>query len=278
MPGCLDARLIVRSMAFFVFWLTVRHFWAFGTICRHMSYLNSIGVCVLSIALLWLTTLQMATKMASFFVNIPSFAAVSSECMNAFQNIEEEKSNYEQCVSIGLQRCDESLRMDVLSENKQQQRLISDNLEALSNVKKISEICLSHLTPTKYFLQAWERASTRNTVIYNLYSFIDINENHNTRNISEIEKREVTKNNLKLNIAIKRIRLIIGGRSSQNHDLAYTITSYTSSTMNRVKHLSSYRYIYSCEHCTVSCSSDYCNTNLTNLLLSTSIIYSLVKI
>lgn len=134
--------------------------WIYGTIA-HRVYL-----CIFSICMLWMTTLEVAIGIVGQFFSSPRFSDVHSSCELAYEEVTSQRLKYELCVDRGMAVCNEDLWMAHAAEKKRSDELIDKNANYLNSVRLNNTNCRNELDMSILVLKEWSIAGGANTVPY----------------------------------------------------------------------------------------------------------------
>jgi hypothetical protein len=79
---------------------------------------NRMIMCLFAISLMWLTSLQCCSMLASIVVVVPHFGDVYKSCESAYDVTLAEKTDYVQCVQSQLSRCATNLEEAAAQEEE----------------------------------------------------------------------------------------------------------------------------------------------------------------
>lgn len=178
-------------------------------------FIHRIIFCGFALCLLWASSLQICTLIASYYVAVPSFNSVMTSCYRAYHTTMQQKTDYEECVRRQLYQCNQDFEVAM---DKQKAR-VSD-LQARNNiiyerfVDKMNN-CSSQLARSRKILQSWGGSSNARSIPFQI---------------------SCSKEN------IRSIEDWIGVDQSTAAVVSSTTNSYTAKYNSRVSHLANYAY------------------------------------
>jgi hypothetical protein len=139
---------------------------ACGSYEKHQTirpHLNRLVFCLLSIGLVWLTTLDQAYQIVDNAISSPRFEAVVDTCLFAQSQTESQSQKYDMCSKLQLKKCDESYKNSLIVESARNQKTILNNIAVSDIVKYHVDYCANL---TREFIIDLGNWKTREQVIY----------------------------------------------------------------------------------------------------------------
>ena len=120
-----------------------------GPISVEYMLFNRIMLCVVCIALLWTTTLQNSIWIGSYFLRVPELDYVRSMCQSSYNNVDEQRSHYSQCVGSHLTTCQRELKSFTHTELLRARNASIVNSEAVARIYVAKEYTTTLLSQAK---------------------------------------------------------------------------------------------------------------------------------
>ena len=106
-------------------------------------------ICVLAIALMWISTLRTAVYIASFAIQVPLFETVISSWESAISLTLEEKDKFSTCASNQIDQCYNNLEEAIRLEDQRVNNATLFNVDLLENFQSVTSICIDDYTSLK---------------------------------------------------------------------------------------------------------------------------------
>ena len=116
---------------------------------------NRMRLCSFSVFLMWLTSLQTATFIASKSISIPSISIVNETCTSAIFAVNEEERNSKICVDIQLQKCQDDLEKAIQVESLRTQALSTMNDDLVLMTSKLADQFRRNVSSFQSILGRW---------------------------------------------------------------------------------------------------------------------------
>lgn len=115
-------------------------------------------LCSFSVFLMWLTSLQTATFIASKSISIPSTSIVNETCTSAILTVIDEERNSKNCVDIQLQKCQDDLEKAIQAESLRVQALSTLNDDLVLMASKFADHFMRNVSSFQSILGRWSES------------------------------------------------------------------------------------------------------------------------
>lgn len=122
---------------------------------RHSRIIgNRLIVCLLALALLWMTSLQNAISIINVFIRTPRLNTVISVCQRSYNSISEEKKFFGECVDSQLAHCNRGLNAKYFTENEKKKKFEISNAALLLSLhhRYLSVLAVSNYAQENFLL------------------------------------------------------------------------------------------------------------------------------
>ena len=174
------------------------------------TFSNRLTLCVVSVLLLWITSLELVINLTTAFIVAPSFIGVYNKCNTAYTVTIAEKELYTTCANNQINTCHNNLQSAYYKESNTMNNMINFNAITVNKANLIQTNCTTYLTQTKSLLTQWINYGYTNTLTYQNCSTTDL-----TRTNSLLNSRVI-------------------GTSNQVHQDAQAYSKTSSTLVNRL--------------------------------------------
>ena len=123
-------------------------------------------LCLLSLFLLWTTTLKIAIGIVGLFFQSPTFSSVHETCLFAYEEVSSQRAKYEDCVTREVSVCDRELQDSFLQERHRSSHILNKNENTLENFRINIKNCSLAVDDSTAALQQWTRLGDQNIIPY----------------------------------------------------------------------------------------------------------------
>ncbi len=116
---------------------------------------NRMKLCVLSIFLMWASSLGTTMYIASYSIDVPSILSLYHSCKSAFQVILDEKERFGSCVDVQIEQCKSSLHKAIKLELDRVNLASNQNTKFVKEIADASNNCSDTYTKLKNVLESW---------------------------------------------------------------------------------------------------------------------------
>jgi hypothetical protein len=118
-------------------------------------WFNRLIVCTLAVTMLWTTSLQISTAIATWIVPVPLLSVVVDHCRFAYHETNDHKKKYEQCVNFQVATC--KLNLNKASELEISRVSAMETANALFLAQFTSTVgnCSTSVQNAKLITNAW---------------------------------------------------------------------------------------------------------------------------
>lgn len=127
---------------------------------------HRLFLCIVSISLLWLTSLKVAIFIVSLFFTSPPFSSVHSSCTAAYEEVTSQRLKYEDCVGREMAVCDKELSSVHAAERSRADNVLQNNAIIISKMSERGVNCSSDVAKGSSVLHEWSVAGGTNYIAY----------------------------------------------------------------------------------------------------------------
>jgi hypothetical protein len=110
---------------------------------RDLKLWNRMKLCALSIFLLWISSLKIATYLASHAISVPPIQTLYNSCKSVLQVTRQEKQKFESCANTQITQCMLALDLVTTKEMNRVQLASQHNSKQVDALLKIKELCIA---------------------------------------------------------------------------------------------------------------------------------------
>jgi hypothetical protein len=120
-------------------------------------FCNRISFSLFAILFLWLTSLQVSTSIASYFIQVPRWSSVDSSCRSALQVTLDEQQLYNDCIGHQMKTCNSQFDEFVSIEKSKQENQENVNNNFLKFFQELETNSSTIILKAQNILSSWSK-------------------------------------------------------------------------------------------------------------------------